>query len=282
MKDIVELINLLNSGDYTTLTAIVIIFIYIWLFKDIKNSLLDTKKSNLKFIDKSIEAHAQSIKSIYLFTNNSINECDLLDTLYSSHIYFDNHVLDLIEKLISTNNVITLKENSNLLISLAEELKRKLHILKNKQYYDAINKNHKLSIFDFGDKTIQNNFDIYLNALFYSSITMAISLMFLYLFLQFSILGLNYLLPTVILLIFYIFWLLLTQISLDLFLQKYYKKKYLFVIFFLSPFVLTYLIKSCENYIIKIVFLLMFIISVISQFYVNIQYSKLIPKNKVL
>ncbi|MDU0323810.1 hypothetical protein RWZ02_14125, partial [Clostridium butyricum] len=73
MKD---LANLLLEGDYTLFMILALMLIFVWLFKDIKKSLLETKKHDLDFLDQSINSYAQVLKTIYLFLNNSIDEND--------------------------------------------------------------------------------------------------------------------------------------------------------------------------------------------------------------
>lgn len=90
MKD---LANLLLEGDYTLFMILALMLIFVWLFKDIKKSLLETKKHDLDFLDQSINSYAQVLKTIYLFLNNSIDENDLLNNMYSSYQYFDDSII---------------------------------------------------------------------------------------------------------------------------------------------------------------------------------------------
>jgi hypothetical protein len=274
MKD---LLNLLSSGDYTTFIILSLIFIFVWLFKDMKKSLLETKKSDLDFIDQSIESYAQSLKAIYLYLNNSINENDLIGILYSSYKYFDKNVLDIIDKFTHTSYIITSEEKATLLINLSKELKCKLSILKDKQLHITINKNYKLTIFDFLDSTSKNNFDIYCNAFLFSLIILTISYSAFEIIIV-SISNHENIIPLIIYIFMFMFWILSIQISIDLLIKKCYKKIYLFILFLVLPLVLTYFILICKYYIIKIILLTIFIITVVISFSINVVYSKSLYK----
>jgi hypothetical protein len=269
-----NLTDLFIHGDYATLTILLSIFVFVWLFKDMKKSLLETKKSNLDFIDQSIESHAQSLKAIYFFLNNSISKNDLLDTLYSSYKYFDKHILDIVYKFTSSNYSITSEAEMILLINLSKELKDKISMLKDIQFHQTINKNHKFFIFDFENTVSKNNFDIYLNAIFYSLIIILVSAYTLKFIMMLYTLELQASIPLIIFTIALIFWLLLLSISIDLLIKKYYKKIYLFILFFISPFASISLIFICPNYTGKIVILILFIISIFINYYVDIKYAK--------
>ncbi|WP_252244523.1 MULTISPECIES: hypothetical protein [unclassified Clostridium] len=275
MKD---LLDLLNSGDYITLLILSLIFIFIWLFKDMKKSLFEIKRSDLTFIDQSIEYHAQSLKSIYFFLNNSISESELLDTLYSSYKYLDKNIIDVIDKFSSSSSIISSEEKSTLLINLSKELKGKISILKDKQLHQTINKHYKLCIFDFGDIANKNNFDIYYNAFLYSLIILTISASTVELSTYIYTLTPENSIPLTILILGDMFWLFLLPISIELLLKKLYKKLYLFILFFLSPFASAYFIHICQNYICKIFIIIIFIICIFINFYVNFKYSKLLHK----
>lgn len=275
MKD---LLDLLNKSNYTSLFISSLIFIFVWLFKDMKKSLLETKKSDLNFIDESIESHAKSLKAINFFLNNSISKDDLLDTLYSSYKYFDKSILDTIDKFTSSSYIITSEERSAILINLTKQLKDKINILKDKQLHLTIDKKYKLSIFNFWDMSSRNNFEIYYNAFLYSLVVLSVSLCILELVMQFYILEHQIFILLVALIIAYVFWLFLLPISIELLLKKYYKKRLLFILFFLSPFVSAYLIYICQSYIIKIFILIIFIMSILANFFINLRYSKLIYK----
>lgn len=275
MKD---LLDLLHNGDYTTLVTLSLIIIFIWLFKDMKKSLLDIKKSDLNFIDQSIESHSQSLKAINLFLNDSISDIDLLNILYSSYKYFDTHILDLINKFTSSSYIISSLDKSILLMDLSKELKRKISQLKDNQLHSTINKNYKLSIFYFFDTASKNNFDIYLNAFLYSVIILTVSSISLELIMKIYLSDSKTSVPLFVLIVGYIFWLFLLPISIDLLLKKCYKKIYLFVLFFLSPFVLTYFMHICQYYIGKILLIILFVVSISISFYVNLKYSELLHK----
>ncbi|OPJ63722.1 hypothetical protein [Clostridium chromiireducens] len=276
MKD---LLDLLKNGDYTTFFIFVLIFIFIWLFKDMKKTLLETKKSDLNFIDQSIESHALSLKAVYFFLNNSKSENDLLTTLYSSYKYFDKHILEIVDKFSASSCIISQEEKSKLLITLSKELKGKITILKEKQLYQTVDKDYKLSIFYFWDTASKNNFDIYYNAFLYSLIILVISVTSLELIMHLYTLEPKTSVPLIVLIIGYLFWLFLLPISINVLLKKDFKKICLLILFSISPFVLTYFIHIFENYIFKIVILTIFIISISINFYVDIKYLKLL-RNK--
>ncbi len=274
MKD---LLDLLNSGDYITLIILSLIFIFIWLFKDMKKSLLEIKKSDLTFIDQSIEYHAKSLKSIYFFLNDSISQGELLDTLYSSYKYLDKNIIDVIDKF-SSSYIISSEEKSTLLINLSKELKGKISILKDKQLHQTINKNYKLCIFDFWDTANKNNFNTYYNAFLYSLIILTISASTLELIIYiYSLTPQNSIILT-ILILGCMLWLFLLPISIELLFKKLYKKLYLFILFFLSPFASAYFIHICQYYIVKIFIIIIFIICIFINFYVNFKYLESLHK----
>lgn len=275
MKD---LLDLLNSKNYSALIIISLTLIFIWLFKDMKKSLLETKKSDLNFIDQSLESYAQSLKALYSFLNNYICENALLDILYSSYKYFDKHIIDDIDMFTSSRNIITYEQKLNLLINLSKKFKDKIDILKEKQLHQTITKNHKLFIFDFVDLISKNNLDVYYNAFLHSSVILSISSISLVLITLIYTFDTKLSIILTIFMITFIFWLFLLPISIELLLKKYYKKTFLFILLFLSPFASIYFIYTCPNYIGKILILITFIISLIINFYLNVKYAKLLNK----
>ena len=94
MKD---LLNLLVEGNYTLFIVLASMIIFVWLFKDIKKSLLETKNQDLDFLDQSINSYAQVLKTIYFYLNNSTDEHDLISNMYLSYKYFDKSIIEKID-----------------------------------------------------------------------------------------------------------------------------------------------------------------------------------------
>ena len=226
MKD---LANLLLEGDYTLFMMLALMLIFVWLFKDIKKSLLETKKHDLDFLDQSINSYAQVLKTIYLFLNNSIDDNDLLNNMYSSYQYFDDSIIKKIDHFASSRFILTQENKFSLLIDLSEEIKNKLKLLKNNQLHSTIKKNYTFSTFEFFDMVSRNHLDIYCNAFLYSMIIFTLSLSLLSLALESLRLNTLNLIMLTAYAISFIFWLFSISISVDLLIHKRYKKPLLFI-----------------------------------------------------
>jgi hypothetical protein len=276
MKD---LLNLLVEGNYTLFIVLASMIIFVWLFKDIKKSLLETKNQDLDFLDQSINSYAQVLKTIYFYLNNSTDEHDLISNMYLSYKYFDKSIIEKIDYFTSHSFIMTPEKKSQLLTELSKEIKNKLQLLKNKQLHSIIDKNYAFSTLEIFDALNRNHFDVYCNAFIYSILIFTVSLILLIISLNF--LTLNAL--NVILLIIYvptfIFWLISILISIELLLGKHYKRPLLFILFVFLPVILTYFIVVCPYSIIKLFLVIIFSTSVVASFFVNVKYSKRI-RNK--
>lgn len=271
MKD---LLNLLLEGNYTLFIILASMIIFVWLFKDIKKSLLETKKHDLDFLDQSINSYAQVLKTIYFYLNNSTDENDLISNMYSSYTYFDKTIIEKIDYFTSNSLIIAPEKKSQLLIEISNEIKNKLQLLKNEQLHSIIDKNYAFSTFGIFDILSRNHFDVYWSAFLYSISIFTVSLILLLISLKF--ITLNYL--NVIMLIVYaltfIFWLFSISISMELLFKKQYKRPLLFILFVFLQVILTYLILVCPYFILKLFFVIIFSTSVAASFFVNVKYSK--------
>lgn len=271
MKD---LANLLLEGDYTLFMILALMLIFVWLFKDIKKSLLETKKHDLDFLDQSINSYAQVLKTIYLFLNNSIDENDLLNSMYSSYQYFDDSIIKKIDHFTSSKFILTQENKFSLLIDLSEDIKNKLKLLKNNQLHSTIKKNHDFSTFEFFDMVNRNHLDIYGNAFLYSMLILCISLNLLRFALEsFMLSTLNLIILTASIVSF-ILWFFSISISIDLLIHKHYKNPLLFILFVLMPFILAYFFKIYPYFMVKLLFVFIFICSIIISFFMNVKYAK--------
>lgn len=120
MKD---LLNLLVEGNYTLFIVLASMIIFVWLFKDIKKSLLETKNQDLDFLDQSINSYAQVLKTIYFYLNNSTDEHDLISNMYLSYKYFDKSIIEKVDYFTSHSFIMTPEKKSQLLTELSKEIK---------------------------------------------------------------------------------------------------------------------------------------------------------------
>lgn len=221
MKD---LLNLLVEGNYTLFIVLASMIIFVWLFKDIKKSLLETKNQDLDFLDQSINSYAQVLKTIYFYLNNSTDEHDLISNMYLSYKYFDKSIIEKVDYFTSHSFIMTPEKKSQLLTELSKEIKNKLQLLKNKQLHSIIDKNYAFSTLGIFDTLSRNHFDVYSNAFLYSISIFTVSLILLIISLKFLTLNALNVILLIVYVLTFIFWLLSILISIELLLGKTLQK----------------------------------------------------------
>ncbi|MDU0323227.1 hypothetical protein RWZ02_11175, partial [Clostridium butyricum] len=179
-----------------------------------------------------------------------------------------------IDHFASSRFILTQENKSSLLINLSEEINNKLKLLKNNQLHSTIKKNYAFSTFEFFDMVSRNHLDIYCNAFLYSMIIFTIVLSLLIFTLEFSMLNALNLIILTVSIVSCLLWLFSISMSIELLIDKRYKNPLFFILFVLLPFILAYFIKIFPYSLLKLLFVFIFICSIIISFFMNVKYAK--------
>lgn len=263
--DALKFIEFIFTQDYTKLFLLVLLLIFVWLYKEIKQSLFDKKKSDFQFIDESITIYSKTLTyiSYYLKSNDNDNEKLLLESFIELQKYSDENILIVINEFLLKNNSSTLGEKETILKNLMSSMIKKLNFLKKHQVYSTINKTSESFTESLSYLIIKSDLDLIFKPVLYISY-IYFSSFFLFIFTIFPMIKygdtdpLKVVVYLMILLTYY-FLILLLLTSIDVIskrrdlLRKHYFFIFLYSFIFLS---IAYVIKSVEYDLNKIIFLI--------------------------
>lgn len=152
-----EIINYLDKGDYASLSIVISIFIFVWLYKTILSNIQEKKKIEFDFVDNSIQYHCEALKQIRIYKqhridgSNNISKDDLYSSLYALIPYSDSAIIDIIE------NGVNSKQD---LDYLNKKICCKINDLKRKQQYSSMKLNYNNSFIDIFTTSANKNFII--------------------------------------------------------------------------------------------------------------------------
>lgn len=264
----------INTNDYITLIPLIIIFISLWLYNQIRNSLSKKKTSDLEFVDLSLEHHLNALATLYNFTKNSLPKSDLICTLYSLSKYSDELI---VRETIELVNSVSNEDETKIASKMTKHIHQKIEVLKKMQLYNAVQKDYKFSVDAFLDFIRKSDFDLLIKPVYYVCIILLILGTFFLISIYPSvttetidpIIYRNYL----YFLIIFIIWFLTFSFTVDLLFSGEFKfwKLFLLGYHFLSSFLTFFLLNLLDKPWLKLFVLLLFFISIIIVFIITIK-----------
>lgn len=207
-------VNTIKQGNYTLLFYMLLILLFMWLYKEFKNHLNELTKSNKGKIEKAIEIYSQILFTIINIENGKNDSSKLDEYLPKAYALLPKNILKKIYKW--KNN-----EQINLL-EIKEELNYEIMRLKYKQN-SITTFNNEESIIQSMLYSLENIINSFIYPLFYAFSFIVIILLFIFFMLTINTIETTY--DKIIFIIVMVnipFKLLLLMIILDFTLKKQY------------------------------------------------------------
>ncbi|WP_017416747.1 hypothetical protein [Clostridium tunisiense] len=134
MNILSEITKLILNGDYTSLIWLILLALFIFLFKEFKKSNSEIDELTQKRADSALEVYSKALAALVKCRNNAIDKSQLIDSLYAVYPFTAKDVI------IKINDLIKSEDTKGIIEVIQEEILRVKSLQRDNVSYQYSNK----------------------------------------------------------------------------------------------------------------------------------------------